>query len=483
MFNRLSLSLAAAALLLCFSFGLSSCGLIVINKTTPSDSDDTTSSSQSSGSASSDTTSPSDPDSPDRDYKAEARAAFDALSVTDMSGVRFVIACVDPTFLTGDAGETVLSSDRVSRIALLEEKFNTKLSVKSYTEEDLYTGISASYLSGEYFADLLALPQSRVGVFATDGLLMNLRSVPGFHLDNAAFNQSSIYSLSAGHLVIGLSGEGAFEPEKLNGLYFNRDVAGALGLDDIYDIVKAGAWTLDRYALCVRTASDGEKKTAVYNGDLNLALLLSSGFSFTENGIDKTPTANTFSQSFSDLVALFSALPEQEQTDDAQAAFLAGDTLFYAGSLTDAAALANSSFNWGLIPFPKGDAEAEYSSSASSGAVIFCIPAGTGTGEAGGDFITALCVLSADYIKYDFLKHNMYYVLRDNTSVNNMLTIINGVYYDFSMMISSGYKTLYADTIASFGQLTSGELSYEEYSKRQEEFKDYLKYWFPVLYE
>ena len=147
---------------------ISSCGIIVINRKSGTD-----------------TTSPfTDPEttraetSPREEIpvdtrtsdsvKKDAEDALAGLDVVDMGGARILLCGTDLTFAEGDGEQTVLSSDRASRVAVLEKKFNAEISLIGFSEDELLSKLKDADKNGEYFADVIAVPARLVGQLVSE---------------------------------------------------------------------------------------------------------------------------------------------------------------------------------------------------------------------------------------------------------------------------------------------------------------------------
>ena len=460
---------------------LSSCGIIIINDIDGKKTETTAGTETDPATETDDTKEIVIDKETSDEIKAEANAALEALDTIKLLGMRLLIASVDDTFYGGDGTATLLTSDRIERANKTAEKLDGDLHVVTYSEEELYQKLSEAVSRGEYFADILAVPQRLVGKLASDGLIKSLRTIAGFDLKADYFCTDATQAFSAGHALYALAGEGSFEPEKLYCVYFNRELAKSLGYD-MYSLVSDGDWTLEKYAECAAAATGAEKKSALLPLGQNYKrmLLLGSGFDFTTNATDKTPAANTFSDEYRALVELLASVENVLPAQGARDAFLSGESLFYIDTVSSAAVMADSELVWGMLPFPKYKKEAEYKTYTSPNAVVFCIPVGAADEKSSGDFIEAICAASKGYIKYDYIYYNMLNVLRDNGSVNSLNIIINSPNYDFVTAAQTGYPTLYANTAEAFDELVSGALSFDEYKEKETEVAQYLAKWFPV---
>ena len=465
------------AVILC----LSSCGIIVINDVNGKSTD---------ASLTTDAEKTADTDNPKEveldkktsdEIKAQAKQTLDSLETINLSGLRFLIAATDDTFFGGDGSVTLLSSDRVERTNLTAEKLNADLHIVTYSDTELIEKLTEAKNKGEYFADVLAVPQRLVGTLASDGLIKSIRTIAGVNLKAEYLYEDAKDAFSAGHALYALAGEGCFEPEQTYCVYFNRELSKTLGYD-MYSLVSGGKWTLEKYAECASAAKAAGGGGAIIPAGENYKrmLFLGSGLDFTANGTDKTPAANTFSAEYQTTVTLLSSLDPATASTEAQDKFLAGESLFYIDTVSASEKMSDSALVWGMLPFPKYKEDAEYRTYTSPDAVVFCVPVGAADDRSTGDFIEAFCAASQGYIKYDYIYYSMLNILRDNGSVNSLNIIINNPNYDFVTSFRSGYPTLYENTAAAFDKLVNGTLTFNEYAEKETEVKEYLEKWFPV---
>lgn len=474
-------SIKAAALLLSLILCLSSCGIIIINDTPGKKPVTTDTETEPAGTETDDPKEIILDKKTSDEMKAQAKETLENLNTLKLSGMRLLIASVDDTFYGGDGSATLLTSDRVERVNAVAAKLDADLSIVTFSGDELCERLTAAKENSEYFADVLAVPARLVGRLVNDGLIKSIRTVANMDLKADYFDSDAMKAFSAGHALYALTGEGCFEPEKLYCLYFNRELAKSLGYD-MYSILYSGDFTLEKYAECAKAAEAAGKVSAALadGGSYKKMLLTGSGFDYTENGTDKVPAANTFTDEYKALTELFAALPAAEGNENAKEKFLNGEALFYIDVISEAGSMSTSSLAWGMLPFPKYSKDAEYKTYISPEATVFCVPVGAADDRSSGDFIEAICAASQGYIKYDYIYYNMLNVLRDNGSVNSLNIIINNPNYDFAPSMRDGYPTMYANTVTAFEELVSGELTFEVYKEKETDVAEYLAKWFPI---
>lgn len=478
--KKLKLAAVIIAAVLC----LQSCGIIVINNTngkmTDSTAPDVTDTAEETKEVKEIVIDKTASD----DLKKKADEVLNGLDTIKFSGMRILVAATDTTFYEGDGSAALLTSDRVTRAEKVCEKLDANVDVVQYSADELYKKLKASVKNKEYFADVLAVPVSLVGQLASDGLIQSLRTIPGFDLGAEYFDKDSISAFSGGHGLYAISGDGCFEPEKTYCIYFNKDMAKQLGID-FYSLVSEGKWTLEKYVECMSAAESAGFGTVVMRNakKYKQMLLNGSGFDFIEGGIDKVPQANTFTEEYESRVNLLAALPQAKETASVSEEFLSGNELFCIDTVFAAEKMADSSLVWGMLPFPKYNEQEEYGSYISDDAIVLCVPKYAADDKLSGDFIECLNAASSEYLKYDYLYHNMLDVLRDNGSVTSLNYILKKPNYDFGVAMSSGYPVIKTNTAAAFEELLSGSLTFEKYKGRETEVSEYMKKWFPVIYK
>ena len=480
--KKLRLLALFAAVMLC----LQSCGIIIINDIHGNDAEITSEDGTDRETESQEVKEIIIDKQTSDEMKVKADEVLAGVDTADYTGMRLLIATTDTTFYEGkmyDDGDTrlTLTSDRIIRSDKISGKLGANISIATYSEDDLYTKLSAAVKNKEYFADVLAVPQRLVGKLAGDGLIKSLRTVPGLDLKADYFNTDALSAFSAGHKAYAISGEGCFEPEKLYCVYFNKEMAAELGLD-MYSLVSNGEWTLKKYAECISAASAAGAGTVVTKSPekYKRMLLIGSGFDFVESGIDKVPAANTFSSEFEITSKLIASIPAVMLSSNPSEDFLNGKSLFFIDTVFAAEEMYDSDLVWGMLPLPKYNENYEYGTYAEETAIVLCVPEYASDDRMSGDFIEAFNAVSTGYLEYDYLYHSMLDVLRDNGSVNSLNIILKNPNYDFVSAMKSGYPTLYANTAGAFDDIMGGRLTFEEYKGKETEVAEYMEKWFPV---
>lgn len=454
---------------------LQSCGVIIINdKNTDTATDGTTQTTNGSSTA------PEDSPRPTADeLEKAAMTKLDKIPSISFENEKVKIFTADDTFFYGDKEETVLNTDRIKRVKLLEKKFTLSVSTVITDKASAIKKISAASKTGTSAGHIYALPADITAALFADGHLKSLRESPYFNENDTCFN-SSVEAFTVGHNVFAVSGDGCFEPDKIYALYYNKTKLDALGLPSIGDLVDKGEWTFDKYAEYVSSVEasgyeGGISKTSA-NIKLDEMLLLSSGFKFANNTPDRTIRLNSFNEQFESLITsakkvIDTCAPENGTFED----FISGNTLFLTDAISNTEKYAKMSDRWSIAPHPKYSADAEYASFISSDAILLSMPESTENTEGIGALITAINTAAEGHVITRFIEQNMYYTVRDNDALTALGIVTENTSYDFAYIFSSSFKGLNEYTVGAYKKLLSNEMTYTEYvNKYKQDCEEYL---------
>ncbi|MBQ3064919.1 MAG: extracellular solute-binding protein [Clostridia bacterium] len=451
----------------------------------------------------SDTTTDSEPSPDPIHWEKQAQDALSSLRQADFDTMNYHIASVDNSAALGTQfegeliGSTVLSEIREKRIHMVEEKYNVRILTFSYSASELYEGIRSSILSGELYsdvvADFLAIHPADIGRYQAAGLLMNLRSLPFTDYSQPYYDSNAMNELSSGYNIWAAWGDFTYAPENMYGVYFNKAITESLGLVSPYAQVADGSWTWETLFANAKAAAalldaDGIAATVGDNlGNLPLSVteqmvMLSSGLTLVDTGIDKTPVLAA-EVSADTMYALTSVLRNDiyrsatsagadrytaEYPND-NALFAAGKMLYHVNTLSHIPSYADISTEWGVLPIPKLTQTQEHYVSYTGDAAVICVPSSNGALEETGTLLQALFAASSRVQNDLYLDESLSYYVRDGKSIDMLDLICNSVSFDFAVSFSSGYPYLnYAVNHALHSSITQGTGFWDhfEYYKR-----------------
>ena len=167
--------------------------------------------------------------------------------------------------LTADeiTGEAI--NDAVyNRNVLIGDRYNVKfleIDVADYFAQQNEVNLSCLAGTDEY--DMVALkPEGVVSSFIANGYLMNLRDIPNMDLTQPWYDQNSIEQMSVGGNIYSVMGSMlTMDDDATAAVFFNKQLAAANGLPDLYEMVDNGTWTIDKlteYADLAKRDTNGD---------------------------------------------------------------------------------------------------------------------------------------------------------------------------------------------------------------------------------
>lgn len=450
--------------LLALSFVLSSCGLIIINDNDSKNPTQVTIAPDTakvpeSGDASPNTAEANTEDGGDVSHpenaadRAKKRVA--ALQNDDFSGQSFIIATSsEMTFATD--GESYYDRALLLRDSIVEEKYNIDIINVYVDDRTIEQEMVNSSLAGDYYADLLSVPEFRIGSLAAKGLIMNLRSLPFYGtVDSYSKNYSAAYAGSSIYADIGAA---STDFSKIYAVFFNRSAAESLG-HDIDKMVEDGEWTWDTFDKLARLA--GERLGMVGQGSYAMGdeytdiVFRSANIKLVDNTLGKTPTVSFDSARLEDAVEQACALIYGNPSSykpmagatilDFYSLFGEGKLLFALAPLSAMEILSSSSVKWGIAPIPKMDEKQNgYYAYTEASASVIAVPSENNKPLMTGLVIGALNTASYELLEEEYKTHCLYNYFSSSKALRSMDAVLESITFDFTYLYSSA-----ADLLAS----------------------------------
>ena len=398
-------------------------------------------------------------DEPDYDivenqFINQIKAYLSLAGSADFGGSSFLIASPSTTLIDGEDSGLILSQLYEARNRDVKDKYNVVISTKKVDLNSMYDTLSVAKYTGEFFADAVMIPQYSVQRFAVSGLLLNMNSIPFLDLDSGFNIESGVNAGSGRSTVWAIAGWSTLDEDLLTGVFFNKDLAAATGLEDPYKLAHDGRWTWDaffEYASAV-SGLDGADGRKIYsygsqNAYISLAddVYFSEGNTFVSSGLKTTPVISVDAESSAHTFETFRRLYDDENkvqnSLDAIKIFADGGSMFLIDQLGTMKTIKNSKAVWGILPMPKKDVNQEnYISLMPSDSMMIAVPSSNSGTEKAGRVISALNICSIGYLIDYYLTDAMYYYLRDNSSIENVEKICYSAVWDMAYTIG-GYDS------------------------------------------
>lgn len=469
--------LSLGALLLTAALYLGSCGIIILNKPTPDNTETTQAPDAPGGAAPQPESTASTPQHADQSEYYGAFAAAYLRRITDngynYDGASFLIASPRTEVLQLSDADNAYSAALYKRNEDVEGALNIRLTCSAVDEESFFDQLHASTLADDYFADLLLVPEGKIGSFAAGGVLTNLKSMPLLDLSQPYFDAASIEAATACGVTYAAAGAASFEITSLPAVFFNRGLFEENGVEVPYPLVYEGKWTWDAFfASCASVA--GINRYAAANGIepfssyatqyaaelLPSAAFFSCGGKFVRSDGSSSPSV-CLSEEDSAIAAVITRLYQDEyahkDTASGVARFHNGKSLYLLDRLYLMSWMPDSRQNWGILPLPKMTEDQEdYITLADDSVLFFAVQKGAIRPERTSVVLSALNAASYGVLTEAYVKYAMNHLLRDNDSANMLELIAFSRAYDFAMAFGRSNASLASATVVGMTELAGG---------------------------
>ncbi len=395
---------------------------------------------------------------PEQDGLALSKEYLASLPERDYEDAVFFITTPARDYIAPeDAGDSV-SKLAIRRNEMVEEHLNIRLKTSVVNGDTMYQQLKDAEAAGTYYTDLLMVPIYMIGKFKMDDLLLNMRTVPFFDLDQPYFNAASSDMTSGGYTTYGVAGEASISPGSFSAIYMNKNLLASAGVDpkSLYDAVLEGTWTWDEYFTCTAAIADLNENTSqsIHTTAVQSAasrfpdlVFLASGNDYVRTGVRFVPkidftvtgvqkTMETLARLYQDENALIG------DSLDGSRLFGEGEAAFLVDYLSALPVMSNTKAEWGLLPLPKEEVTDEYRTLIANTEQVFAIPAGHTNSEYAAITLAALNAASCGYLYDEYVNYNMLHTLRDNASVEMLDVILDTADFDFALAFGNAYPEI-----------------------------------------
>lgn len=311
--------------------------------------------------------------------------------------------------ITGEA----INDAVYNRNATVGEKYNFKMEELGAESGDPVSDARKAVQAGENAFDVI-LAGNSINPMITDGMLLDLNTMPYMDMTRPWYDQNANESLSIGHKLFVSCGElNIMDNDATWSILFNKAMAEDLGFDSFYDMVKAGTWTQDVLLSAMEAASidlngDGQRDAADQWGNVGegfdvMGYMIGAGARCFTKDADDMPVFDALSERYVDAYAKASAINDNTDIcltitkaggnwDVLDNVFTEGRCLFSYVGLNRVTLFRDMEADFGILPTPKFDeAQEEYHNVVSTwGANFFAVPKTTEDMERTGIILEAL---------------------------------------------------------------------------------------------
>ena len=406
--------------------------------------------------------------------ETQESSIFEILPERDFEGDTFTIyippnpdSPVDKgTFVEDMTGESF--NDVVfERNRKVEEQYNVKIAaVYGNSWDSTYGDLKKNVLANEtiiyvYFTHVM----SGLGSMISEGLLMEWTNVPHINFDNLWWNQSVSENLSIANKLYYTSSAVSIDGPLV--LLFNKEMADAYSIENPYELVRTGKWTIEKLGELSKAVSldlngDGEYKMEDDQFGLEYGIQWQTpslmyacdeiSMTLDDNGypelmLNTQKKINAYEKMFNLLyegVQTYCYVGNTTETANiSHIGIDSGRVLFCQWNLFSCEKLRDCEIEYGILPLPKYDeVQKDYMSNSWTG--MYCLP--IIISEEALDMVGILMESMSALGKKDVIP--VYYevllkekISRDEDSREMLDIVLNGMIYDVGLNFSVGGDT------------------------------------------
>ena len=396
-------------------------------------------------------------------------------------------------FASEATGETI--NDAVyARNLIVEEMFNCTIAEqKSKDAGTLLSALKKSINAGDKQFDAAYIRfQQNLSALATGNMLLDLKTLTNMDLTKPWWDQNCVSMTSIDHKLFAVTGDiEILDKGAVNAFVFNKQLQADYGIENLYNLVKDGKWTLGKLLEISKQISsdlngDGvmdknDRYGLLYYRDAMPAFLASTNQYIAGKDENDLPIL-TFNNEkvYNSLESIYNVIYDENVAFHTMRAF--GDAgfiieggkmfqnnqaLFMYIRMTEIEGLRGMETDFGILPFPKYDeSQTNYLSlvNASIGSAL-AVPS-TADPEVSGAVLEAMAYNSRYTLLpayYDVMLKNK--ISRDSDSEDMLKIIFGNMTYDLGGIYAFGgidnelmYHTMtFGRTMASFYEKNEGK--------------------------
>lgn len=408
----------------------------------------------------------------------------------------------EDVFLEEDSDDGVKSAV-YKRVQLMKQDYGINVVVvrTAKTTDDLHRSI----LSGDNAYNAVFALQSRITTSAANGDLMDLYEAENLDMSKGYWDQNIPELLSISNQLFFTTGDIITMEERASWVMtFNKDMARAHGLPDLYEIVENGDWTLDKFNELTANISNDDNGDGIMDhtdtyalashNDNALGFFYSSGLRFVVKDENDIPILNTSESE--KIIKVMDKTVNIQQKDNRmmnahdwmhinshpeqviRAAFMEDRALFYAEVLSAIISLREMDTDFGILPLPKYDKGSEYTTFVNPAGSFVGIPKSEQDRD-GGYFasyaLEAMAYLGHKYITPQFIEKAVKgKTTRDDESVAMLEIIFGNRTYDLGLICDfGGISSAYSSTVNN-GIVSLTPVFVRNQKKANSQIKDFV---------
>jgi len=389
-------------------------------------------------------------------------------------------------FLAPELTEEPVNDANYERIALMKQLYN--VNIVNQTTKDVLTDAQNAAKSGDNPYDAIHIQSTKAPTLAQAGALIDLKSVSTIDLTNPWYNQNAVRQLSIANKLFFVLGDiSTVDNDGIAAISFNKEMVEERNLTSPYEYIENDTWTLDVfYEMCKGLSEDLDGDGDYDNQDQwgylaaytsGIGQLISSGVQIVTKDENDYPVLSLYTdrnieaiekvfEVYADTATTFHV--EQSGTNPLGVSswqygnnmFMEGRLMFRQTTMSRIIQCRQSELEFGIIPYPKLDADQEnYAHTFSLATPFICILNTAEDPEANGAVVEALSYYGRTVVRPAYYERVLKgLVARDEESEFCLDIIFDSSDYDLGIVLSLGdFINVYANIIKSGTNTFSSE--------------------------
>jgi len=365
------------------------------------------------------------------------------------------------------------------RLRAVEEELNLKISL--YPLTNILTELTKTVSAGEDVIDFGMATVAYISPIMNKGLVIDLKTLPYIDFSHSWWDQNLISELEIlGKLRAATGDISLYNDYAAITYFFNKHLHESLGLENLYDLVRSGGWTLPKAIEMSEAAAMDLNGNGEPDIEDSFGMLLepstlrytffSSGVRFTKIDSDGVPQLCVNQDLASRVVDTLVPFMKDKRvnilssnyggysntyTDLMLPMFQDNRALFYNNQMLVALNLRNMEADFGIVPPPKLDeAQAEYLSPVNDWwSTLVVVPKTNTQPEMTGQAIEAMGFYGQQIVRPAFIDTTVKTkALRDEDSSEMMELIFKNRVYDAATIFDFGGLRSIDDPLMSRGE-------------------------------
>ena len=354
-----------------------------------------------------------------------------------------------------------------ARMDYIENTYNVDLELMwcgetgtTNTGSEMYTTLTKLMMAGDdAFHAINCSPYCQAGLAAA-GYLLDMNEIKYINLDQPWWNQNAKESLSFYDCVYFCTGDITTGDDScISVLLFNKTLVEQFDLDNPYDDVRSGKWTMDKMIENCKavtgdidgngTQDEFDRWGFTFWQDAIFSMMLGTGATVGKTDADGVPTYTAtdpfFVDAYNKVLQLVDKQYSYNQTKDAQNGgynhWAAGNALYYWGMVRSVTGARDLEVDFGIIPMPKYSEEQEryYSEANAYSTSLISVPMTVVNPDRSGLILEALAAYGKQEISPVYLDNLvMVKSVRDEDSAEMLQLIFDSQVFDVGYFFNWG---------------------------------------------